>query len=373
MNFDSFAFNPQIEAGIARLGYTSPTPIQVRAIPPILEGRDLLGLAQTGSGKTAAFVLPILERLMSGPRRQLRALVLSPTRELAEQTHSVFQTLGSQTRLHSQTIYGGVKQGPQVLGLQRGAEIAVACPGRLLDLVDQKKVDLSRVEVIVIDEADRLFDMGFLPDVKRIVGRLPVRRQVLLFSATMPAEIRSLGDEFLKNPVIVEIGSSKPVASVSHTIYPVAQDRKPDMLRTILTGTGDGQVLVFTRTKHRASKLATTLAKEGFKSAALHGDLTQSQRQQAMDGFRSGRLRLLVATDIAARGIDVSKISHVINYDMPDTPEAYTHRIGRTGRMERKGAALSLMTSGDKGIVRRIEQLIGRPIERSILELPQKA
>jgi ATP-dependent RNA helicase RhlE len=252
-----------------------------------------------------------------------------------------------------------------VLGLQRGAEIAVACPGRLLDLVEQRKVDLSRVEVLVIDEADRLFDMGFLPDIKRIVRLLPIRRQVLLFSATMPAEIRSLGDEFLNNPVVIDIGASKPVASVSHMLYPVAQDRKSELLLSILNDAATGKVLIFTRTKHRASKLALTLSKAGLSTGALHGDLSQNQRQQAMDGFRSGRLRVLVATDIAARGIDVSRISHVINYDMPDTAEAYTHRIGRTGRMDRRGAALSLITSGDKQIIRRIEQLIGRTIERS--------
>jgi ATP-dependent RNA helicase RhlE len=368
MNFDSFAFRPQINAGLARLGYTSPTPIQLRAIPPILEGRDVLGLAQTGTGKTAAFVLPILEHLMSGPRRQLRALILSPTRELAEQTHTVINGLGYQTKLFNQTIYGGVKQQKQVIGLQKGAEIAVACPGRLLDLVEQHKVDLSHIEVLVIDEADRLFDMGFLPDIKRIVRLLPAKRQVLLFSATMPKEIRRLADEFLKQPVVIEIGSSKPVATVSHMLYPVEQAKKSELLLALLRRTGQGQVLIFTRTKHKASKLAMTISKAGFSASALHGNLSQNQRQHVMDGFRSGRLRILVATDIAARGIDVTQISHVVNFDMPDTAEAYTHRIGRTGRMERQGAALSLVTRDDQTIVQRIERMIGRPIERTRFE-----
>ena len=378
MNFDSFAFHPQINAGITALNYSTPTPIQERTIPSILEGRDLLGLAQTGTGKTAAFVLPILERLMPGKRGVLRALILSPTRELAEQTHTVIKTLGRQTGLHSLTIYGGVSAALQVKGLRAGAEIAVACPGRLLDLLSQRRINLSSIEVLVIDEADRMFDMGFLPDIRRILAALPTKRQTMLFSATMPAELRSLVDEFLRRPVTVEINVSQPVESISHALYPVEQGYKSELLQTLLRQSSsqknnhfEGQVLVFTRTKHRARKVAHQLNKAGFSAASLQGDLSQNQRQQAMDGFRSGRIKILVATDIAARGIDVTQISHVINYDMPDTADAYTHRIGRTGRMARRGAAVSLVTREDLPMVKRIERNLGRALEHRQLELSQ--
>ncbi len=367
MNFDAFSFHPQIKAGIIAAGYTQPTTIQMRSIPSILEGRDVLGLAQTGTGKTAAFALPIMERLMHGPRGKLRALVLSPTRELAQQTHMAFNALGQQTRLRSQTVYGGVSQLPQVRGLRSGAEIAVACPGRLLDLMGQRAVNLNAVEVVVIDEADQMFDMGFLPDIRRIMAALPVQRQTLLFSATMPTEIRALADEMLKAPVTVEIGISRPVETVSHAIYPVEQTRKSEMLQELLSQTGEGQVLVFTRTKHRAKRLAEVLAKAGYATASLQGNLSQNRRQEAMDGFRSGRVRVLVATDIAARGIDVSRISHVINFDLPDTADAYTHRIGRTGRMARSGTAYSLVTQDDLGMIRTIERLLGHALERRSL------
>ena len=368
LNFDTFAFHPQIHAGIRAVGYSTPTSIQMRSIPPILEGHDVLGLAQTGTGKTAAFVLPILDRLMNGPRRQLRALILSPTRELAQQTHSAIHALGQQTRLRSQTIYGGVSPIPQIRALRAGIEIAVACPGRLLDLMNQKVVSLSTVEVLVIDEADMMFDMGFLPDIRRILAALPANRQTLLFSATMPDEIRSLARDILKQPVTVEIGASRPVESVSHAIYPVEQAHKVELLKALLRQAGDGQVLVFTRTKHRASKLAEVLAREGFATASLQGNLSQSRRQEAMEGFRNGKVRVLVATDIAARGIDVSQIAYVINFDLPDTTDAYTHRIGRTGRMAHHGTAYSLVTPEDTLMVRSIERLIGRPLERRALE-----
>ncbi len=367
MNFETFAFHPHIQAGIQAAGYSTPTSIQIRTIPPIMEGRDVLGLAQTGTGKTAAFALPILERLMRGPRGKLRALILSPTRELAHQTHTAIAALGRQTRLRSQTIYGGVSPVPQIRGLRSGSEIAVACPGRLLDLMAQKEVNLSHVEVVVLDEADQMFDMGFLPDIRRIMAALPAARQTLLFSATMPAEIRSLADEMLTRPVAVEIGASRPVETVSHAIYPVEQTRKSELLQVLLRQAGEGQVLVFTRTKHRAKKLADVLAKAGFSTASLQGNLSQNRRQEAMDGFRSGKVRVLVATDIAARGIDVSRISHVINFDLPDTAEAYTHRIGRTGRMERLGTAYSLVTVEDSGMIRTIERLLGHSLERRVL------
>lgn len=364
MNFDSFSFHPRINAGISGAGYSTPTPIQLRAIPPILDGRDVLGLAQTGTGKTAAFVLPILQRLLKGPRGRLRALIISPTRELAEQTHTAITGLARQTGLRSLTIYGGVGAQPQIKGLRAGTEIVVACPGRLLDLMGQRVVDLSAVETVVLDEADHMFDMGFLPDIRRILSALPKPRQTLLFSATMPGEIRSLAKEFLRQPVTVEVGDSRPVETVGHAMYRVDQTRKVELLLEILRQSGSEKVLVFTRTKHRAKKLARQLIKAGLPATSLQGNLSQNQRQRAMDSFRSGRVQVLVATDIAARGIDVSRISHVINYDMPDTAIAYTHRIGRTGRMTRRGTALSLATQDDLPMVRTIERLLGRTLER---------
>lgn len=364
MSFDTFSFHPHIKAGILSAGYTTPTPIQSRTIQPVLDGRDVLGLAQTGTGKTAAFVLPILQRLLDGPRGKLRALILSPTRELAEQTHMVIRELGGRTGLRSLTIYGGVSAVPQIKGLRAGVDIAVACPGRLLDLMSQKAVDLRGIEILVIDEADRMFDMGFLPSIRRIVIALPKNRLTLLFSATMPPEIRGLAMDFMTRPVTVEIGASRPVESVQQAVYPVEQEGKYATLLALLPKGGDGQVLVFTRTKHRAKKLAQQLVKAGHSATSLQGNLSQNQRQAAMDGFRSGRVKVMVATDIAARGIDVTQISHVINFDAPDTADAYTHRIGRTGRMARLGKAITLATPDDRPIIRSIERLLGRPLER---------
>ena len=364
MNFDSFSFHPQINAGIRTAGYTTPTPIQTKTIPSIIDGRDVLGLAQTGTGKTAAFVLPILERLMDGPRGKLRALIVSPTRELAEQTHQAINTLGRKTGLRSVTVYGGVNMKPQIRGLRAGAEIVVACPGRLLDLMGQKVANLNAIEVLVLDEADRMFDMGFLPDVKRIIKALPAQRQTLLFSATMPAEVRHLTDTILHDPVTVEIDTSRPVESISHAVYGIDQNHKTDLLLKLLYEAGSGQILVFTKTKHRAKKLADQLSKAGFAATDLQGNLSQARRQQAMDGFRKGHVQVMVATDIAARGIDVSEITHVINYDMPDTGDAYTHRIGRTGRMAQRGTALSLATPADLPMIHTIEGVLGGALER---------
>jgi ATP-dependent RNA helicase RhlE len=364
VNFSSFAFHPQINAGISTAGYSTPTPIQLHTIPPILEGRDVLGLAQTGTGKTAAFVLPILQRLLVGQRGKLRVLILSPTRELTEQTHTNIGMLGRQTGLRSMTIYGGVSAQPQIKGLRVGTEIVVACPGRLLDLMGQKVVNLSRIEILVIDEADRMFDMGFLPDIRRILGALPTQRQTLLFSATMPDEIRLLANEFLNHPVKVDLGVARPVETIGHALYPVDQTRKAELLLALLRKPGSGQILVFTRTKHRAKKLAEQLVKAGLPATSLQGNLSQNRRQEAMNNFRSGRIKVLVATDIAARGIDVTQISHVINFDMPDTADAYTHRIGRTGRMARQGTALTLVTQDDLPMIRTIERLLGRSLEQ---------
>jgi ATP-dependent RNA helicase RhlE len=364
LNFTSFSFDHQISAGISAAGYSVPTPIQIRTIPPILEGRDVMGLAQTGTGKTAAFVLPILQQLLHRPRGQLRVLILSPTRELAEQTHTTIGQLGRKTGLRSQTIYGGVSAQPQIKGLKAGAEIAVACPGRLLDLMGQKVVNLRNVDFLVLDEADQMFDMGFLPSIRRIIASLPGKRQTLLFSATMPKEIRSLANDFLRNPVTIELGVSHPVESVSHAMYPVDQTRKFETLLNLLYESGSERILVFTRTKHRAKKLAGQLSKAGLSAASLQGNLSQNQRQAAMNSFRSGKVQILVATDIAARGIDVSQISHVINFDMPDTAEAYIHRIGRTGRMAHRGTALSFASQDDQPMIRVIERLLGHQLER---------
>jgi ATP-dependent RNA helicase RhlE len=323
-----------------------------------------LGLAQTGTGKTAAFVLPILQRLLKEPRKVLRVLIIAPTRELVEQTHTAIGELGRQTGLRSMTIYGGVSAVPQIRSLQAGVEIVVACPGRLLDLMGQKAVSLKNIEVLVLDEADQMFDMGFLPTIRRILHALPAQRQTLLFSATMPAEIRSLADELLFNPVTVELGNSRPVETVSHAAYPVEQTRKIELLLSILRQSGNGQILVFTRTKHRTKKLAEQLIKAGVSATSLQGNLSQNRRQESMDNFRKGRVKVMVATDIAARGIDVSQITHVINYDLPDTAVAYTHRIGRTGRMTNLGTAISLVTQEDVPMVRTIERLLGRSLER---------
>jgi ATP-dependent RNA helicase RhlE len=363
MSFDSFSFFPTIKAGISAVGYSNPTPIQVRAIPPILDGRDVLGLAQTGTGKTAAFVLPILQRLLNGPRGKLRVLIISPTRELAEQTHTAINSLSVRTNLRSLTIYGGVSPQPQIRQLRAGAEIVVACPGRLLDLMGQRAVDLNSIETVVLDEADQMFDMGFLPSLRRILSVLPKKRQTLMFSATMPAEIRLLVDEFLNHPLTVELGSSRPVKTVSHEVYRVEQARKGKLLLDILRHSGAGKVLIFTRTKYRAKKLAAQLVRAGLPATSLQGNLSQPQRQKAMDNFRSGRVRVLVATDIASRGIDVSRITHVINFDIPDTAVAYTHRIGRTGRMTNLGTALTFATQDDLPMIQTIERLLGRKME----------
>ncbi len=368
MNFKSFQLDPCIESGINTLGYTVPTPIQLQSIPSILQGRDLMGLAQTGTGKTAAFALPILQRLMAGPRKQVRALILAPTRELAEQTHEAFSRLGRLTKVKSFTIYGGVDKSPQIRRLRDGSEIVVACPGRLIDLMGQRAIDLSHVEILVLDEADRLFDMGFLPDIRKILKQLPVRRQTLLFSATMPGGIRDLARDILHDPVIVQIGESVPVSTVSHRVYPVEAHLKTALLMKILHCTDTESVLVFTRTKHRATRLAEQMKRGGFPVTSLQGDLSQQKRQRALDGFRSGMYRILVATDIAARGIDVSGISHVINYDMPETVDGYTHRIGRTGRAAKTGDAFTFVTRKESALLWGIENVLGEKIETRMLE-----
>jgi ATP-dependent RNA helicase RhlE len=368
MEFNSFNLHPLVAAGVAAAGYTTPTPVQARAIPEVMLGKDLMGLAQTGTGKTAAFALPILHRLMQGGRRHVRALVVAPTRELAEQIHEAIESLGKKTGLHSATVYGGVGFAPQVNKLKRGVEIVVACPGRLLDHIEQKTIDLSKLEVLVLDEADHMFDMGFLPDIRRILKHVPAKRQTLLFSATMPEDIRYLASDILQNPVTVKIGASAPAEAVSHALYPVSQHLKTPLLINLLGNTSAESVLIFTRTKHRATRLGEQLSKIGYKAASLQGNLSQSRRQEAMKGFRNGTYRILVATDIAARGIDVTQISHVINYDIPSSTDAYIHRIGRTGRASKSGAAFTLVTTEDRDMVRDIERVLECPLERRTID-----
>jgi ATP-dependent RNA helicase RhlE len=367
LNFNTFSFHPAVAEGAKQAGYTTPTPIQAKGIPEVMKGRDVVGLAQTGTGKTAAFVLPILNRLIDGPRNQVGALVIAPTRELAEQIHGEFKILGRQTRLRSAVVYGGVGINPQIQDLKR-ADIVVACPGRLLDHIGRRTVDLSRLDVLVIDEADMMFDMGFFPDIRRILTHVPAKkRQTLLFSATMPKEIRRLANDVLQDPITVQIGTTAPAETVSHALFPVAQHLKTALLIKLLGDTTTGPVLVFTRTKHRAKSLGEKLSKAGYRSTSLQGNLSQGRRQAALNGFRSGAYQILVATDIAARGIDVSNVSHVINFDIPSTPEAYIHRIGRTGRAERSGDAFTLITSEDTQMVRAINGAIGSSVEQRTL------
>ncbi|WP_298435134.1 DEAD/DEAH box helicase [Geobacter sp.] len=368
MEFTAFNLHPQVAAGVRGAGYTTPTPIQAQAIPPVMAGRDVMGLAQTGTGKTAAFVLPILHRLMAGERGRVRALIIAPTRELAEQIHQSVQTLGLKTRLRSVTVYGGVGVNPQVQKLRAGAEVVVACPGRLLDHINQGTIDLSHLEVLVLDEADQMFDMGFLPDIRRILKHLPARRQTLLFSATMPPDIRTLAHDILSDPVTVQVGNVAPAVTVTHALYPVEQHLKTPLLLELLRHTDTESVLVFTRTKHRAKRLGEQLEKAGYRAASLQGNLSQNRRQAALDGFRDGTFQILVATDIAARGIDVSQVSHVINYDIPDTAEAYIHRIGRTGRAARSGDAFTMVTRDDAAMVRTIERTLNATLERRIMD-----
>jgi len=368
MSFDAFAFHPHVAAGIAAAGFVTPTPIQLKAIRPVMQGRDVMGLAQTGTGKTAAFALPILNRLVEGPRGHVRALIVAPTRELVEQIHHAIQTMGRRTHLRSATVYGGVGIHPQEMKLKRGTEIVVACPGRLLDHIGRGTIDLSRVDVLVLDEADHMFDMGFLPDIRRILNHVPTQRQTLMFSATMPDQIRLLASEVLVQPMTVQIGATAPADTVSHALYPVKQHLKTAMLIELLRHTDTDSVLVFTRTKHRAKRLGEKLGRTGYKAASLQGNLSQKRRQAALDGFRDGTYQILVATDVAARGLDVTRVSHVINYDIPNTADAYVHRIGRTGRAARNGDAFTLVTADDTAMVGAIDRILGRRVERRTVD-----
>jgi ATP-dependent RNA helicase RhlE len=370
MQFSSLSLASPILEALTDEGYTTPTPIQAKAIPPILEGKDMLGCAQTGTGKTAAFALPILHRLMNAPVDKTRrgpalprVLVLSPTRELATQIGESFATYGRHTGLNHTVIFGGVSQFHQVRALHRGVDILVATPGRLMDLMEQRLVNLSAVKVFVLDEADRMLDMGFIQPIRRIASAVPAGRQTLLFSATMPKEIMHLADSLLKNPVKVAV---TPVAStaalIEQSVYMVQRERKPALLEHLLNDPKVERVLVFTRTKHGADRLTKRLIQSGVPSDAIHGNKAQNARQRALDQFRSGRSRVLVATDVAARGLDVDGITHVFNYDLPNEPESYVHRIGRTGRAGASGMAISFCDSEERGFLRDIERLTGKRI-----------
>lgn len=367
MNFDNFNLNSIIAGNVSALGYETPTPIQAETIPIALTGRDVVGLAQTGTGKTAAFALPILQRLTAstaGGGRHPRALIVAPTRELSEQILDSFKKLARGTGLRGTTIYGGVALKPQLKALQTGVDIVVACPGRLLDHVKERSIDLSHVEVLVLDEADHMFDMGFLPAIRKILTAVPARRQTLLFSATMPADILALAGEALTDPVTVRVDQARPTETVSHVIYPVEPHLKVDLLMEVLKHTDTESVLVFVAAKHRATRVAEKLAQAGYRATSLQGNLSQGRRQEALNGFRDRTYQIMVATDVAARGIDIASVSHVINFDMPNTLDSYTHRIGRTGRAARTGDAMTFVTAEDYGLVQSIERALGSKLER---------
>lgn len=367
MNFADLSLDSHLLSGIESMGYRQPTPVQSEAIPPVLAGRDLVAIASTGTGKTAAFVLPMLQRLMDGPRGAVRALVLAPTRELAEQIHDHVRKIGSMTRLRSTTIYGGVGLLPQALRLRAGVEIVVGCPGRLLDHLRRGNLDLSALEMIVLDEADSLFEFGFLPDVREFLRAIPATCQRLLFSATMPDAVRGLASEALTNPAIVEVDAPRPAGTVRQALYPVPAHLRTPLLKTFLRGGPEGSVVVFVRTRHGARRLWQQLDNVGFRVTCLQGKLSQRRRLAALDGFRDGRYDVLVATDVAARGLDISQVTHVINYDVPATADAYIHRVGRTGRAARCGTAMTFVTPADEALVRTIERALGGPILRERL------
>ena len=362
LNFSELDLSPTLLNAVKAAGYSEPTPIQEQTIPLALQGRDVLGMAQTGTGKTASFLLPILEKLNNRKPGRIRALILSPTRELTEQIHRNANELKGSTHVKSVAIYGGVGKGPQIRALRGRAEIAVACPGRLLDLLTTENIDLSSVEMLVLDEADTMCDMGFLPEVKKILRYLPAERQTFFFAATMPDEIRKLSAEMLKDPATVEIGMAAPAKTVTHALYPSSENLKKSMLDEILKQTATGRVLIFTRTKHRAKRLADQLLDSQYRVVALQGNMSQNKREQALHGFRTGKFDMLVATDVASRGIDVSDITHVINFDMPNTVDAYIHRVGRTGRAGNVGEAFTLATSDDIGMIKRIQSVLGSTI-----------
>ncbi|WP_415714473.1 DEAD/DEAH box helicase [Maridesulfovibrio sp.] len=365
MTFTDFSFDRRINAGVKLCGYDTPTPIQRKAIPLVQNGHDVMGLAQTGTGKTAAFALPIIQKLLTSTssKQGPRVLVLAPTRELAIQIDESFTSLARQTDITSSIVIGGVSMQPQIKAF-RASNIIVACPGRLVRLIARGAVDFKAIDTLVLDEADRMLDMGFLPDIRRVIAELPVKRQNLLFSATMPKSILDLTKRILVNPKTVQINATCPVSSVEHVFYKTQNDRKIALLDEIITRSEHKSMLIFTRTKHKAKNLSRRLGDSGYNATVLQGNMSQGQRERALNGFRDGRYSILVATDIVARGIDCDRITHVINYDMPDSVETYTHRIGRTGRAGRSGHAISLVTSEDASQLRSIQMVMDVSIEQ---------
>jgi ATP-dependent RNA helicase RhlE len=364
--FSELSLCPQLRAAITELGFTEPTPIQRRAIPVVLEGRDLLAAAQTGTGKTAAFALPLLERLQANPQpgsRLPRVLVLVPTRELAAQVSDSIRALASHLRLRGALIFGGVSPRPQIAALASGVDLVVATPGRLLDHLQARAIDLSKIEALVLDEADRMLDMGFIQAMKRIIAALPKQRQTLLFSATLPDEIRALARRWMTDPMVIDVAPrNTPAELVDHRVYHVESAGKHPLLKRLLANGQVRQTLVFTRTKHGANRLAERLVRDGLSVAAIHGNKSQNARTRALDDFKQGRVQVLVATDIAARGLDISELPHVVNFELPHVPEDYIHRIGRTGRAGASGEAISLVSRDEQERLRAIERLLGRPI-----------
>ncbi len=362
--FNELGLSAEVLKAVRDAGYTTPTPIQAQAIPLVLKGRDLMGLAQTGTGKTAAFTLPIIDRLLDGPRRT-RALVLTPTRELCVQVEESVHKYARHSELSVVSVYGGVPLEPQQKKLRAGVDIVVATPGRLIDHLERQNVVFDDLEVLVLDEADRMLDMGFAPQINRIIADVPSYRQTLLFSATMPPEVEALARKYLRKPLVVQVGRRSQAAStVTHAVYPVPRERKSALLASLLRQETLDSVLVFTRTKHGADRVVRHLEREGIKATAMHADKTQPQRTKALADFKSGKVRVLVATDIAQRGLDISDITHVINYDVPQQAEDYVHRIGRTGRAEKEGDAFTFMSPDEIAMVRSIERVIGQPIPR---------
>lgn len=366
--FEQLGLHPVLLKAIHALGYESPTPIQREGIPPILAGKDVVGTAQTGSGKTAAFLLPILQRLQPQAAGRTRVLVLTPTRELAAQIEKALHDFARGGRVRGKAVYGGVGMAPQEDALRRGVDVVVATPGRLLDHMGRRNVDFRGLQVLVLDEADRMLDMGFLPDVRRIVDALPRERQTLLFSATMPPEVEGLARSIQRNPVRISVSPPhRPPAAIRHEAFPVPQHLKTSLLARLLGREDMLSVLVFVRTKRRADRVARLIGEAGFPAARIHGDRSQSQREAALDGFRDGRHQVLIATDVAARGIDVFGITHVINYDVPVMPTDYVHRVGRTARMEAEGEAITLVSPEEENDFRGIERAVGRSIPRITL------
>ncbi len=372
MSFDSLGLSVELLRAVAEQGYSEPTPVQRQAIPAILAGRDILAGAQTGTGKTAGFTLPLLQQLQSRPtsggKRPVRALILTPTRELAAQVDDSVSTYGQYLPLNSAVIFGGVKINPQIQRLRQGVDILVATPGRLLDHLSQKTLDLSQLEILVLDEADRMLDMGFIRDIRRILDQLPSRRQNLLFSATYSQEIRQLAEQLLNKPELIEVARRNTTAElVSQVVHPVDRERKRELLSHMIGSRNWQQVLVFTRTKHGANRLSSQLEKDGLSSAAIHGNKSQGARTKALAGFKSGEIRVLVATDIAARGLDIDQLPHVVNFELPQVAEDYVHRIGRTGRAGNEGEAVSLVCVDEHRLLRDIERLLNRTLPKAVI------